>query len=174
MRSGERTAYVRANWSSISLKVSVSRTIDTLPAGGSSKASVPARERVDTFIGITPQSLMYSGAAVSHSSTIFLRSTCSGLGSSCLPDLDDIVIRVTHVTANLHAMVLWLGQEFGPSPSPLLIRGLDVGDTNIQEAGNLIRVLRGTKRHVWFIVGWTATYIHNQPTIVRLDASGCS
>src|SRR5438270_5233070 len=107
---------------------------------------------------------MYPGAAVSPSSTIFLRSTCSGLGSSGLPDLDDIVVRVTHVAANLHAVVLWLSQEFGPSPSPLLIRGPDVGDTNIQEAGNLIRVLRGTKRHVGFIVRWVATDVQYQPT----------
>src|SRR6266702_3818099 len=98
--------------------------------------------------------------------------TSSGLRTSYLPDLDDIVVRVTHVAANLHAVVLWLGKEFGPSPSPLLVRGPDVGDTNIQEAGNLIRVLRGTKRHVWFIVRWAATDVQNQPTIGNVDDGG--
>src|SRR5258708_37509250 len=96
----------------------------------------------------------------------------SGLRTSSLPDLDDIAVRVTHVAANLHAVVLWLGQEFGPSPSPLLIRGPDVGDTNIQEAGNLIGVHRGTKRHVGFIVRWAATDVQNQPTIGKLDDGG--
>ena len=98
--------------------------------------------------------------------------TSSGLGSSYLPDLDDIVVRVTHVAANLHAVVLWLGKEFGPPPSPLLVRGPDVRDTNIQEAGNLIRVLRGTKRHVGFIVRWAATDVQNQPTIGNVDDGG--
>jgi len=72
-----------------------------------------------------------------------LESTSSGLESGCLPDLDDIVVRVTHVAANLSAGILWLGQEFGSSASPLLVRSPDVGDTNIQEAGNLIGVHRG-------------------------------
>src|ERR1700726_892068 len=98
--------------------------------------------------------------------------TYSGLGSSGLPDLDDIAVRVTHVAANLSAVVLWLGQEFGPSASPLLVRGLDVGDTNIQEAGNLIGVHRRTKRHGGFIVGWATTDVHNQPTIGKLDDGG--
>src|SRR5260370_15676594 len=101
-----------------------------------------------------------------------LQSTCSGLGSSGLPDLDEIAVRVTHVAANLSAMVLWLGQEFGTSASPLLIRDPDIRDTNIQETGNLIGVLRGTKRHSGFIVGWAATDVHNQPTIGKLDDGG--
>src|SRR5258708_35245489 len=91
--------------------------------------------------------------------------TRSGLGSSCLPDLDDIAVRVTHVAANLDAVVLWLGNEFGTSPSPLLVRGPDVGDTNIQKPGNLIRVLRGTKRHVGFIVRWAAPDVRIHPPI---------
>ena len=89
-----------------------------------------------------------------------------------MPNLDEIVVRVTHVAANLHAVVLWLGQEFGPSPSPLFVRSPDVRDTNIQEAGNLIRILRGTKRHVGFIVRWAATDVHNQPTIGKLEDGG--
>src|SRR6266567_8136018 len=96
----------------------------------------------------------------------------SGLGASCLPDLDKIVVRVTHVAANLHAMILWLGQEFGPSVSPLLVRGPDVGDTNVQKTGNLIWVLRGTKRHVGFIVRGATTDVHNQPTIGNLNDGG--
>src|SRR6266487_2845640 len=98
--------------------------------------------------------------------------TRSGLGTSGLTNLDDIAVRVTHVAANLSSVVLWLGKEFGPSRSPLLIRGPDVGDTNIQEAGNLIRVLRGTKRHGGFIVRWAATDVHNQPAIGKLDDGG--
>src|SRR5436190_1118706 len=85
------------------------------------------------------------------------QGTCSGLRSGGLADLDEIAVRVTHVAANLRAVVLWLGQEVGSSASPILVRGLDVGDTNIQEAGNLIGVHRGTKRHGGFIVGWAAT-----------------
>src|SRR6266516_6842349 len=98
--------------------------------------------------------------------------TCSSLGTSGLTNLDDIAVRVTHVAANLSSVVLWLGKEFGPSRSPLLIRGPDVGDTNIQEAGNLIGVHRGMKRHSGFIVGWAATDVHNQPTIGKLDDGG--
>ena len=101
-----------------------------------------------------------------------LLSTSSGLGASGLPDLDDIVVRVKHVAANLSAVVLWLGKEFGPSVSPLLVTGPDVRDTDIQEAGNLIRVLRGTKRHVRFIVRWATTNVHNQPTIGNLNDGG--
>src|SRR5215469_3752383 len=96
----------------------------------------------------------------------------SGLATSDLPNLDDIAVGVTHVAANLHTVVLWLGQEFGPSPSPLLVRGPDVRDTNVQKAGNLIRVLRRTKRHGGLIVRWAATDVHNQPTIGNLDDGG--
>src|SRR5215470_17766178 len=67
----------------------------------------------------------------------------SGLATSDLPDLDDIAVGITHVAANLHAMVLWLGQEFGSSASPLLVAGPDVCDTYVQEARNLMRILRG-------------------------------
>src|SRR5947199_379257 len=79
---------------------------------------------------------------------------------------------VMHIAANLSAVVLWLGQEFGPSAAPLLVAGPDVGDTNIQEAGNLMGVRRGTKRHGGFIVGGAATDVHNQPTIGKLDDGG--
>src|SRR5437870_13555561 len=98
--------------------------------------------------------------------------TCSSLGTSGLPNLDDIAIRVTHIAANLSAVVLWLGKEFGPSASPLLIRGPDVGDTNIEKAGNLIRVLRGTKRHGGFIVGWTAAYRSEERRVGKEWRSG--
>src|SRR6266852_3177233 len=101
-----------------------------------------------------------------------LQSTYSGLGSGGLPDLDEIAVRVTHVAADLSAVVLWFGQKFGPSASPLLIAGTDIGNTNIQEAGNLIGVHRGTKRHGGFIVGWAATDVHNQPTIGNLNDGG--
>src|SRR5262249_2541214 len=63
-------------------------------------------------------------------------------------------------------------QEFGPSAAPLLVAGPDVGHTNIQKAGNLIGVHRGTKRHGGFIVGWAATDIHYQPTIGNLENGG--
>ncbi len=59
-----------------------------------------------------------------------------------LPDLDDIAIRVTHVAANLETMVLWLGEEFRSSFSPLLVTGPNVCDTNIHEVADLIRILR--------------------------------
>ena len=38
-----------------------------------------------------------------------LQSTCLGLGSGGLADLDEIAVRVTHVAANLSAVVLGLG-----------------------------------------------------------------
>ncbi len=69
-------------------------------------------------------------------------------------------------------MILWLGQEFGPSPSPLLVAAPDVRDTHIQEAGKLVRVLRGMKRHVWFIVRGAAPDIQNQPAIGNLEDGG--
>jgi hypothetical protein len=74
-----------------------------------------------------------------------------------LPDLDDIAVRVTHVAANLETMVLWLGEKFGPSLSPLLVTGPNVRHTNIHEAAELIRVLRCVESHSWFIVSWAAT-----------------
>src|SRR6266478_3701559 len=96
----------------------------------------------------------------------FASSTC------CLPDLDQIVIGVTHVAANLHAMVLWLREELGPFASPLLVRGSDVCNTNIHEAGNLIQTLRDVQSDGWFIVGWAATDVQNQPTISNAEDGG--
>src|SRR2546428_12738088 len=84
--------------------------------------------------------------------------------TGCLPDLDKIVIRVTHVAANLLAMVLRLREELGPFAAPLLVSGSDVCNTNIQEAGNLIQTLRDAQRNGWFIVGWATTEVQNQPT----------
>src|SRR3989442_6106631 len=89
--------------------------------------------------------------------------------TGCLPDLDKIVIRVTHVAANLRAMVLWLREELGPFASPLLVSGSDICNTNIQEAGNLIQTLRDAQRDGWFIVGWAVTDVPNQPTIGNAD-----
>src|SRR5712671_4184585 len=90
----------------------------------------------------------------------------------CLPNLDKIVIRVTHVAANLRAMVLWLREELGPFAAPLLVRGSDVCHTNIQEAGNLIQTLRDAQSDGGFIVGWAATDVQNQPTISNADDGG--
>src|SRR6266851_10503707 len=90
----------------------------------------------------------------------------------CLPDLDQIVIRVTHVAADLRAMVLWLGEEVGPFAAPLLVRGSDVCHTNIQEAGNLIQTLRDAQSDGRFIVGWAAPDVQDQPTIGNVDDGG--
>src|SRR5258708_29566542 len=101
-------------------------------------------------------------------SRLFPKFTRSGSKVGCLPDLDDIVVRVTHVAANLSAVILWLGQEFGSSAAPLLVRSPDVGDTNIQEAGNLIGVHRRTQRQGGFIGRRAATAVNSQPNIDNL------
>src|SRR5215471_2399854 len=106
---------------------------------------------------------------MSHSRPAQLSLSQISQSTGGLPDFDDIAVRVTHVAANLPAMILWLSNEFGSSASPLLVQGPDVRHTNIQKAGNLIRVLRGTENRVGFIVRWAATDVQNQPTIGNLD-----
>src|SRR5258708_16907664 len=96
----------------------------------------------------------------------------SASNTRCLPDLDQIVIGVTHVAADLRAMVLWLREELGPFAAPLLVSGSDVCNTNIQEDGNLIQTLRDVQRDGWFIVGSAATEVQNQPTIHNTEACG--
>src|SRR5258708_35189453 len=87
----------------------------------------------------------------------------------CLPDLDQIVIGVTHVAADLRAMVLWLREELGPFAAPLLVSGSDVCNTNIQEAGNLIQTLRDVQRDRWVIGRWAGADVLKQPTIRKVD-----
>src|SRR5436309_2458311 len=83
------------------------------------------------------------------------RLSSLALGSNALPNLDDITVRIAHVAADLRTMVLWLSEEFGSLAPPLFIAGPDVGDAKIEEAGHLMWVLRGTKRHGRFIIGGT-------------------
>src|SRR5258708_2934642 len=113
--------------------------------------------RSNQVIGVVLRNLHWVAFTNVPGNIVFMQFQNLHLGTSCLSDLDDIIVRITHVAANLHAVVLWLGKEFGPSPSPLIVQGPDVRDTNIQEAGNLIGALRGTKRHGGSIVRWAAT-----------------
>src|ERR1044072_7912117 len=50
-----------------------------------------------------------------------------------LSDFDEMAIRVTNVGANLEWMVFWFSQEFYSSLPPLIVAGLNVGNTNIHE-----------------------------------------
>src|SRR5260370_6022704 len=96
----------------------------------------------------------------------------SASNTRCLPDLDQIVIGVTHVAADLRAMVLWLREELGPFAAPLLVSGSDVCNTNIHEAGKLIQTLRDVELDGWFIRGWAATDVKNQATISNPEDGG--
>jgi hypothetical protein len=83
----------------------------------------------------------------------------------CLAHLNEIVLGITQVAANLTPVVLWLRQKCGPFASPLLIARPDVGDSDIQEAGGLVRVPRRMKRHLGFIVRRATSDVENQPAI---------
>ena len=67
---------------------------------------------------------------------------------NALANLDEIVVGIAHVAANLAAMVLWLREESGAFAFPLLIAFPDIGDPDIQEAGYLIQVFGRMKNTV--------------------------
>ncbi len=51
-----------------------------------------------------------------------------------LTDFDKISIRILHVAAKFIFVILRLGQELGTLALPLLVKMLNVGDTDIQKA----------------------------------------
>src|SRR5215831_13026859 len=78
----------------------------------------------------------------------------------CLSNLDEIAIRVSYVTANLNAMVLWLCNEFSSSAFPFLIRGPDISYTNNHEITGFLRVPRCLKSYSWLIISWVVPTRH--------------
>ena len=51
-----------------------------------------------------------------------------------LTDFDKVSIRILHVAAKFICVILRLGQELGTLTLPLLVKMLNVGDTEIQKA----------------------------------------
>jgi hypothetical protein len=51
-----------------------------------------------------------------------------------LSDLDQVAVRISHVTAQFDPAIDGRGEEFGALRAPLLVNGADVRDPDVQEA----------------------------------------
>src|SRR3954471_14532807 len=73
------------------------------------------------------------------------RMACSGRRTPAsrqgrLTDLNEIAVRITDVAADLGFMLLGRGQELCPPPAPFRVDGLNVGNPDVEEAADKIRV----------------------------------
>ena len=120
------------------------------------RAGVRTREALHEAIGQAPLTVTTQDA---HSGSIIVAIFPSSIACSSvsrrhrLAHLNEVAVGIPQIAAKLSSVVLWLRQKGGPSASPLLIAGPDVGDSDIQETGGLVRMARRMKRHLGFIVG---------------------
>jgi hypothetical protein len=59
-----------------------------------------------------------------------------------LADFDEVAVRVTHVAAQFVIPVAGWCQELGPACTSLIVDGAYVGDSNVEEAADVIAVSR--------------------------------
>src|SRR5215211_7861541 len=93
----------------------------------------------------------------------------AGPGPRRLADLDQVAVRVTHVAADLAAVVLGRGEEHRPFGAPLLVDGLDVGHPEVQEGAGPAGVAGRLQDDVGLVVGRPATDVDDHPAVGQLD-----
>ena len=91
--------------------------------------------------------------------------TVSEIGA--LSDFDDVTIRITDVAARLAVLGDRLSDKLRASAFPQFIAGLNIRNSEIHEAVDVIRV-GDAERHRWLIRGRPAPDVQNHPYIRKL------
>jgi hypothetical protein len=90
-----------------------------------------------------------------------------------LPNLDEIPVRIAHVTSQLMAVIIErFGQELGALRLPLGITSPNVGDAKVQEAAYGVQVMRGLKDHFGLVRRRPPAGVENDPRVDQLDVTG--
>src|SRR4029078_6112816 len=63
-----------------------------------------------------------------------------------LPDLDDVTIGIADVATDLVLVLLRRRQELRAAGAPLCVHGVDVCDPDVEEAADLVRMVRRLER----------------------------
>ena len=93
----------------------------------------------------------------------FRRSPTSGGGG--LPHLDEISIRVPQVAADLGLMLFGRCEEHRAPLAPLGVGPMDVGNADVEEAADSVRVLGCLEDGVRFVVCGATARIDDDPTV---------
>jgi hypothetical protein len=84
--------------------------------------------------------------------------------SGRLSDLDEVSVGVAHVAANLGAAINRRGQKGRALGRPFLVDLFDVGYTEVEECADTVEVGGDLEVDVWFVVGWAAARVDDDPT----------
>src|SRR5919204_1467208 len=103
----------------------------------------------------------------------FTRWSNAPLGRSvhpgCLPDLDQVAVRVAEVAPDLGGALLWRGEELGSASGPFLVDRLDVRDADVQEGAHAIGVRWGLERDRRLVLGGPAADVDDDPAVRERD-----
>src|SRR4029077_20796814 len=86
---------------------------------------------------------------------------------SALSDLDDVTVRIADVAADLAVLGYWFGDELGSSTLPQFVARLNICNTEIHKAVDVIRV-GDAERYRRLIRGRPAPNVQNHPDIRKL------
>src|SRR5215211_4047685 len=82
-----------------------------------------------------------------------------------LAQLDQVAVGVTQIAADLHPMVLGLGQELAAARAPLLIDGVDIGHADVHRAAQRAGVPRRLGLYVRLVVGRAALAVEHDVAV---------
>src|SRR3977135_2358580 len=90
-----------------------------------------------------------------------------------LADLDDVAVRITHVTAQFVAVIIeGLGEKPSAFLGPLFIACVNVCDAQIEEAAHAIRIIWWREPYVRLVRRRTSAGVEDDPGILQLDVAG--
>src|SRR5215207_7168560 len=93
------------------------------------------------------------------------RITSRSWSEGALADLDEMVVGIAEVAADLGAAVLGRGEESGAAGGPGLVHRLDVGDPDVEEGADAVGVGRGLQDDRGLVVGGTAADVDDDPAV---------
>src|SRR5262249_18891146 len=86
-----------------------------------------------------------------------------------LPDFDQVAVGVAEVAADFWPAVDWRREEVGASLAPGLVDGLDVGDSDVQEAAHTIGILWWLENDVRLVLCRSAADVDDDPAVRERD-----
>jgi len=82
---------------------------------------------------------------------------------------DEMPIGITHVTADFRPPVDGRRQERGTFSRPFVVHLLNISNTDVQESTHLIGISRHIEDHLRFVLGGSASFIDDDPTVGQFD-----
>jgi len=89
-----------------------------------------------------------------------------------LANFDEVAVGVAHVAAQLDSSVGRWREELGAASAPFPIRGVDVGNSDVEETADAVGVLRGLEGDSGFVVSGSAADVDDDPAVGERDERG--